>query len=80
MPAGDAHTSWGLPAAFLTAGARSVIGALTLIPDADATSFFAGVVADIERGDAVTVAVARHRATALQRDPTSWVRHVVVFE
>ena len=80
VPARYAHTSWGLPAAFLGAGASAVVAALSPVPDADATVFFAGVVADVERGVPVAVAVARARAEAIVRDPRSWARHVVVFE
>jgi hypothetical protein len=80
VPARYNHTSWGLPAGFLDAGASAVIAALTPIPDAEATVFFAGIVADLERGVAATVAVARARAAALARDPVSWARDIVVFE
>jgi hypothetical protein len=80
VPARYIHTSWGLPASFLDAGASAVIAAISPIPDAAATVFFAGVVADIERGVPVTLAVARARAAALALDPNSWARHVVVFE
>lgn len=80
VPARYVHTSWGLPAAFLGAGARAVVAALASIPDAAATAFFAGVVADVERGVPVAHAVARARAAELARDRTSWARHIVVFE
>ena len=80
VPARYAHTSWGLPAGFLGAGASAVVAALAPIPDAAATVFFAGVVADLERGVPVAPAVARARAAALARDPASWARHIVVFQ
>jgi hypothetical protein len=80
IPARYAHTSWGLPAAFLDAGARSVIAALAPIPDGEATSFFAGVTDDIERGVPVAKAVASARARKLASSAASWVRSVVVFE
>jgi len=80
VPARYAHTSWGLPAGFLGAGASAVVAALAPIPDAAATVFFAGVVADLERGVPVAPAVAHARAAALARDPASWARHVVVFQ
>jgi hypothetical protein len=69
-----------LPAGFLDAGASAVIAALAPIQDSEATAFFAGIVADLERGVAVTVAVARARAAALALDPASGARHIVVFE
>ncbi len=80
VPARYAHTSWGLPAAFLEAGARGVVGALAPIPDADATAFFAEVIAELQRGTPLAVAVARARAARVTADPSSWARHVVVFE
>ena len=72
--------SWGLPAAFRAAGARSVVASLIEIPAAEATVFFAAVRADVERGMTVAAAVARARAAKIASDPSSWVRHVVVFE
>jgi hypothetical protein len=80
VPARYVHTSWGLPSAFLDAGARGVVGALAPIPDADAAVFFAEVITDLQRGAALAVAVARARASRVAADPTSWARHVVVFE
>ena len=80
VPARYRHISWGLPAGFLDAGASAVIAALAPIQDSEATAFFAGIVADLERGVAVTVAVARARAAALALDPASGARHIVVFE
>ncbi|MCE9578812.1 MAG: CHAT domain-containing protein [Deltaproteobacteria bacterium] len=80
VPARYAHTGWGLPAAFLEAGARGVVGALAPIPDADATAFFAEVITEVQRGTPLAVAVARARAARVAADPSSWARHVVVFE
>jgi hypothetical protein len=57
-----------------------VIAALAPIPDGEATSFFAGVTDDIERGVPVAKAVASARARKLASSAASWVRSVVVFE
>lgn len=80
VPARYAHTSWGLPAGFLGAGASAVVASLAPIPDAAATAFFAEVVKDLEQGVPIATAVAHARSGALARDPASWTRHVVVFE
>jgi cellulose synthase operon protein C len=74
------HEAWGLPLAFRTAGARAVIASLAEIPDRDATAFFGAVVAEIARGSGPAAAVARLRAEKIRADPTSWVRHVMVFQ
>ena len=44
------HEPWGLPAAFVEAGARAVIASPDIISDADAGAFFDAVRAQIERG------------------------------
>jgi hypothetical protein len=80
VPAPYVHLSWSLPTAFHAAGARSVVASLVPVPDAEANSFFAGVSAAIESGTSAPIAVARERAVKIAADPTSWVRHVVVFE
>lgn len=74
------HRTWGLPLAFRTAGARAVIAALSAIPDRDAAELFGAVVAELKRDVSPASAVAKLRAEKLHRDPTSWVRHVVVFQ
>jgi hypothetical protein len=74
------HEAWGLPEAFRVAGARAVIASLAEIPDRDATVFFAAVTAEIDRGSSPAAAVARIRAEKIRAEPTSWVRHVVVFQ
>jgi cellulose synthase operon protein C len=74
------HEAWGLPLAFRTAGARAVIASLAEIPDREATVFFDAVTAEIARGTVPAVAVARARAEKIRADPTSWMRHVVVFQ
>jgi hypothetical protein len=71
---------WGLPRAFLSAGASVVIAALVPVPDAEAGAVFAAIGDAIAGGEAPAAAVARLRAEKIRQDPTSWMRHVVVFE
>jgi hypothetical protein len=74
------HQPWGLPLAFRTAGARAVIASLAEIPDRDATIVFDAITAELARGATPAEAVARIRAEKMRADPTSWVRHIVVFQ
>ncbi len=74
------HEAWGLPLAFRTAGASAVIASLAAIPDRAAASFFDVVTAELARGASPAAAVAHVRAEKMRGDPTSWVRHVVVFQ
>lgn len=80
VPALYEHTSWGLPAAFRMAGARSVVASLVEIPAGEATAFFTSIRDAVERGQSVPAAVAKARAAKISSDPSSWVRQVVVFE
>jgi hypothetical protein len=74
------HEAEGLPLAFRAAGARAVIASLADIPDREAGRFFDDVISQISTGASPAKAVARVRAEKVQRDPTSWMRHVVVFQ
>lgn len=71
---------WGLPRAFLDAGAGAVVAALVPVPDAEAGAVFAAIGDAISAGEAPAVVVARMRAEKIGQDPTSWVRYLVVFE
>jgi cellulose synthase operon protein C len=74
------HEAEGLPLAFRAAGARAVIASLADIPDREAGPFFDAVISQISTGASPAKAVARVRAEKVQRDPASWMRHVVVFQ
>lgn len=74
------HDAWGLPGAFRTAGARAVIASLAAIPDRDAAAFFDALIAQLSRDVSPASALARIRAEKMRGDPTSWMRHVVVFQ
>jgi tetratricopeptide (TPR) repeat protein len=74
------HEAWGLPIAFVDAGARAVFASPDLVADADASAFFALVRERLAAGDAPAAALRAARAPFLARDPQSWVRTVMVFE
>jgi hypothetical protein len=73
------HQAWGLPTAFLEAGARAVVAALTDVPDAQAGPFFERVRGRVAQGEAPAVAVRNERLAALDKGQT-WVTSVIVFE
>jgi tetratricopeptide (TPR) repeat protein len=68
-----------LAGAFVRAGARGVIAAMTSIPDAEADAFFATVRARMAGGRSVAVALNEARS-AWPEANRSWVSGVVVFE
>jgi tetratricopeptide (TPR) repeat protein len=74
------HEAWGLPTAFLQAGASTVVASSVDVPDRDAVRFFDAVVARIRAGEAPVSAVAAERRLWLERQPESWVADVLVFE
>lgn len=74
------HEPWSLPTAFLQAGARAVIASPIDIPDAQAGPFFEAVRARIRSGEPPVVAVRNERLTAMEKEPSSWTRTVLVFE
>jgi tetratricopeptide (TPR) repeat protein len=74
------HEAEGLPLAFRAAGASAVIASLADIPDREAGAFFDAVISQISAGASPAKSVARVRAEKMQGDPTSWMRHVVVFQ
>lgn len=74
------HEPWSLPTAFLKAGARAVIASPIDIPDVQAGPFFEAVRARIRAGELPVLAVRNERLAALEKDPSSWTRTVLVFE
>jgi hypothetical protein len=74
------HEAWGLPIAFLTAGARAVLASPELVADADAPAFFAAVRQRLAAGDPPAAALRAARQPVLAADPDSWVRSVMIFE
>ncbi|MDY7233155.1 CHAT domain-containing protein [Hyalangium rubrum] len=74
------HEPFSLPAAFLEAGARTVLAATVDIPDAEAGPFFVAVQERIRAGQRAAVALRDVRQEWLRRDAESWARSVLVFE
>lgn len=75
------HEAWNLPAAFIAAGARSVIASTDVISDGDAGGFFDDLVSRIEHGAAPAVALHDTRAQWLTAHPAAaWTRALMVFQ
>jgi hypothetical protein len=75
------HNSWGLPRAFLHAGARAVIAARSAIPDDEAGTFFQAVGDRLASGVPAAIAVRDERMTwrVRPRGMSTWVDDVLVF-
>jgi tetratricopeptide (TPR) repeat protein len=74
------HEPWGLPAAFIEAGARAVIASPDVIDDADAGALFDAVRAQIERGTSPAAALHDVRLGWLAAHPEAvWTRSLMVF-
>jgi CHAT domain-containing protein len=78
--AGFFHQAYGLPLAFLRAGARAVIAAPVDLPDAEATRFFADVRRRLEAGAEPAIAVRDARRALAAAPSARWVESVLVFE
>ena len=74
------HTAWSLPDAFLSVGARAVLAAGSSIPDLEAGPFFTGVLDQMRAGVDPVRALRDARVRALQKDPSSWIADVILFE
>jgi len=75
------HEPWGLPAAFVEAGARAVIASPDVIADADAGAFFDNVRTRIEGGRSPALALREVRIEWLAAHPgAAWVRSLMVFQ
>jgi hypothetical protein len=71
---------FGLPAAFLDAGARAVLAADKPLPDGPATEFVASVLARMRSGASGATALRDARVEWLKRPDADWVNDVVIFE
>ncbi|HWO24090.1 MAG TPA: CHAT domain-containing protein [Kofleriaceae bacterium] len=74
------HEPWGLPRAFLLAGARAVIASPDAISDAEAGELFRAVEVRILSGTDPAIALRDERARRLAAAPSSWVRAVLLFD
>jgi len=78
--ASSLHEQWSLPAAFLRAGARSVIAASEAIPDGPAADFFEGVLRRVRRGESPATALRDERVSWRSRPGGGWVDTLLLFE
>jgi CHAT domain-containing protein len=75
------HEPWGLPAAFIVAGARAVIASPDVIVDADAGAFFDALRLRTDRGASPARALHDVRIEWLATHPeAAWVRSLMVFQ
>jgi hypothetical protein len=75
------HQPWGLPAAFVAAGARAVIASSDAIADADAGAFFDELRTRILRGVTPVVALRDLRLEWIAAHPdAAWLRSLMVFQ
>jgi hypothetical protein len=74
------HEPWGLPLAFIRAGARAVLATPGVVDDASAGVFFGAVRARVRAGQPPAAALRDERIAWLRNSPESWVRDVMVFE
>jgi hypothetical protein len=74
------HEPWGLPRAFLLAGARAVIASPAPIPDAEAGEVLRALGARILAGTDPAAALRDERVRRLAADPKSWISAVLLFD
>ncbi|MCE9667657.1 CHAT domain-containing protein [Myxococcus stipitatus] len=74
------HETFGLPLAFVDAGARAVLAATQEIPDAEASEFFEPVLARIRAGVPAAIVLRDARQDWLRRPGGTWVAQVLLFE
>jgi CHAT domain-containing protein len=74
------HEPFSLPVSFIQAGARTVLAATVDVPDTEAGTFFDAVRERIRSGQPAARALRDVRMQWLQRNPSSWVRSVLVFD
>ncbi|SEK31547.1 Putative zinc-finger [Stigmatella aurantiaca] len=74
------HDVWSLPAAFIQAGARSVVAPSSQVPDAEVGTFFQELLERVDAGATAAQALRDTRRAWLQTKPTRWVEDLVVFE
>src|SRR6185503_5782218 len=68
------EAAWGLPAAFLAAGASAVVASPEPVPDREAAGFFAGLHARVGAGASLAVALRDQRLAA-----GGWADGLVAF-
>ncbi|NTX12418.1 CHAT domain-containing protein [Myxococcus sp. CA056] len=74
------HETFGLPVAFVEAGARAVLAATQEIPDTEASAFFEPVLERIRAGIPAALVLRDARQDWLRSRGSAWVRQVLLFE
>lgn len=74
------HASFGLPIAFIHAGARAVLAATEQIPNSEASLFFDPVLARIRAGEPPAAVLRDARLSWRKERGTPWVEQVLLFE
>ncbi|MCP3162480.1 CHAT domain-containing protein [Myxococcus qinghaiensis] len=74
------HETFGLPVAFVEAGARAVLAATQEIPDTEASAFFEPVLERIRTGIPAALVLRDARQDWLRSRGSVWVRQVLLFE
>ena len=74
------HEHWSLAAAFLRAGARSVVASAEQIPDAPAALFFDAFLARVRAGAKPAEALRDERVAWLARPDGAWVNGLLLFQ
>ncbi len=79
-PTSSLHEHWSLPAAFIRAGARSVIASSEAIPDEPASRFFESVLKRIRAGAQPAEALRDERVAFRGSPGGEWVDTILLFE
>ncbi|MCY1021038.1 CHAT domain-containing protein [Pyxidicoccus sp. MSG2] len=74
------HETFGLPVAFIEAGARAVLAATQEIPDSEVSAFFEPVLARIREGVPAALVLRDARQDWLRGHGGTWVRQVLLFQ
>lgn len=74
------HTSWSLPMAFLTAGARAVVATPELVSNSDAEAFFSELRQRSKSGQPLAQAVRDVRISRLGSKAGAWAKDVLFFD
>lgn len=74
------HASFGLPTAFIHAGARAVLAATEQIPNSEAARFFDPVLARIRAGAPPAAVLRDARLSWRKEQGTPWVEKVLLFQ
>jgi CHAT domain-containing protein len=79
-PAPYRFAPWSLPVAFIDAGASAVLASLSPVVDREATPFFTAFTKAVRSGVEPAIALRDARVRAIEQDPSSSVKGVVLFQ